>query len=240
MAAPGDLPNSAEYALVTTLNSPIESTEGRDTCVVSSCTFSEIELLSRPSSRKLLCSERTPWTFTPPVRPAAVLPACSVYRSPWTPAASPRRSSQLRSASGRLATSGWLMTVPSVACSVLTSGEVAWTVTLCSTVPTDMTKSRRARWPTSRFTLPVLFLNPESSTSTTYEPGISPPMTYVPCASVTDTAATLVAALRAVTVAPGTTALDVSFTVPVSAARSTCAAAVGTWSSNAARTASRP
>ena len=78
IAAPGDRPNSAEYALVTTLNSPIESTDGRDTCVVNSWTFSEIELLSRPSRRKLFASERTPWTLTPPVRPAAVLPACSV------------------------------------------------------------------------------------------------------------------------------------------------------------------
>src|SRR5262249_41987526 len=157
-------PYSAEYALVTTLNSPIESTDGRDTWVVSSCTFSEIELLSRPSSRKLFCSERTPWTFTPPVQPAAVLPACSLQRSPWTPAARPSRSSQLRSDSGSLATSGWLITVPIVACSVLTSGDAASTVTFCSTPPTASEKSSRARWPTSRSTRRLTLLKPESST----------------------------------------------------------------------------
>ncbi len=78
MAAPGDRPYSAEYGLVTTLNSWMASTEGRDTCVVSSWTFSEMELLSTPSSRKLFCRARAPWTLIPPVRPNEVPPPCSV------------------------------------------------------------------------------------------------------------------------------------------------------------------
>ena len=77
-AAPGDRPYSAEYGLVTTLNSWIASTDGRDTCVVSSCTFSEMLLLSTPSRRKLFCSARAPWTLMPPVRPNEVPPPCSV------------------------------------------------------------------------------------------------------------------------------------------------------------------
>ena len=57
---PGLRPFSAEYGLVEILNSWIASTDGRTICVVSSCTFSENELLSTPSSTKLFCSERTP------------------------------------------------------------------------------------------------------------------------------------------------------------------------------------
>ena len=78
MAAPGARPYSAEYGLVTSLNSWMESIEGRDTWVDSSFTFSEIVLLSTPSSRKLFCRERLPWTLTPPVRPVAVPPDSSV------------------------------------------------------------------------------------------------------------------------------------------------------------------
>ena len=58
IAAPGDQPYSAAYGLVTTLNSSIASTDGREICVVNSCTFSEKLLLATPSSRKLFCSER--------------------------------------------------------------------------------------------------------------------------------------------------------------------------------------
>src|SRR5438034_722551 len=61
------------------------STDGRETWVVSSWTFSEMLLLSTPSRRKLLCSARAPWTLTPPVRPKDVPPPCSVKRSPCTP-----------------------------------------------------------------------------------------------------------------------------------------------------------
>ena len=78
MAPPGARPYSAANGLVTTLNSSIASIDGRDTCVLSSCTLVEIELLSTPSSRKLFCSDRLPWTLTPPVRPALVVPVCSV------------------------------------------------------------------------------------------------------------------------------------------------------------------
>src|SRR5262252_11029866 len=103
-AAPGERPYSAEYGLVTTLNSWIASTDGRDTCVVSSWTFSEMLLLSTPSRRKLFCSARAPCTLIPPVRPNDVPPPCSVYRSPCTPGTSDSKSSQLRIASGRFAT----------------------------------------------------------------------------------------------------------------------------------------
>src|ERR1700733_8328548 len=53
-------PYSAEYGVVMILNSCSASTDGRATCVVNSCTFSEIELLSIPSRRKLFSSWRTP------------------------------------------------------------------------------------------------------------------------------------------------------------------------------------
>src|SRR5215211_146049 len=76
IAAPGDHPYSAAYGLVTTLNSLIASTDGRDNCVVSSCTLVEKLLLATPSSRKLFCRLRLPCTLTPPVRPAEVPPAC--------------------------------------------------------------------------------------------------------------------------------------------------------------------
>ena len=78
IAAPGDQPYSAAYGLVTTLNSSIASTDGREICVVSSWTLVEKLLLATPSSRKLFCRLRLPWTLTPPVRPAEVPPACSV------------------------------------------------------------------------------------------------------------------------------------------------------------------
>src|SRR5204863_9423326 len=105
--------------------------------------------------------------------------------------------------------------------------------------PIDRWKSTRDRWPTSRSTLRVVFWNPASSTSTTYEPGIRLGMTNVPWASVIDTVGTFVATFRAVTVAPGTTASDVSLTVPVIVARSTCAKAVDA-SSRHATTATTP
>src|SRR5437867_2218054 len=92
IAAPGERPYSAEYGLVTTLNSWIASTDGRDTCVVSSCTFSEMLLLSTPSSRKLFWSARAPCTLMPPVRPNDVPPPWSEYRSPCTPGTSASRS----------------------------------------------------------------------------------------------------------------------------------------------------
>src|SRR4026207_141310 len=67
-AAPGDRPYSAAYGLVTTLNSWIASTDGRETCVVSSWTFSEMLLLSTPSIRKVLCSGRGGGSLLPTVR----------------------------------------------------------------------------------------------------------------------------------------------------------------------------
>ncbi len=78
IAAPGDQPYSAAYGLVTTLNSSIASTDGREIWVVNSCTLVEKLLLATPSSRKLFCRLRLPWTLTPPVRPEEVPPACSV------------------------------------------------------------------------------------------------------------------------------------------------------------------
>ena len=50
MTAPADLPNSAEYVRVCTLNSASASTGGCTTCGLRSCRFVENELLSAPSS----------------------------------------------------------------------------------------------------------------------------------------------------------------------------------------------
>ena len=58
IVAPGARPYSAVNGVVTTLNSPMASIDGRDTCVDSSWTLVEMLLLSTPSSRKLFCSER--------------------------------------------------------------------------------------------------------------------------------------------------------------------------------------
>ena len=78
IAPPGARPYWAPNGLVTTWNSSMASIDGRDTWVLSSWTLVEIELLSTPSSRKLFCSDRLPWMLTPPVRPALVVPVCSV------------------------------------------------------------------------------------------------------------------------------------------------------------------
>jgi len=53
------------------------STEGCAASVLNSWTFSEKVLLSTPSRMKLFCSEWTPLTLKSPVRPGALLPACS-------------------------------------------------------------------------------------------------------------------------------------------------------------------
>src|SRR3954471_22857552 len=60
-------------------------------------------------------------------------------------------------------------------------------------------------------------------------------MMKLPCASVTACAGTVVPMFFAVTVAPGTTASELSRTVPVSDARSTCAAAGRPFKTTAAK-----
>jgi hypothetical protein len=51
--APAERPNSAEKALVCTLNSLIESGDGWTTCADSDCAFCVPWLLSKPSRMKL-------------------------------------------------------------------------------------------------------------------------------------------------------------------------------------------
>ncbi len=65
-------------------------------------------------------------------------------------------------------------------------------------------------------------------------------MTNEPCASEIDGDGTSVATLRAVTVAPGTTASEVSLTVPNTVARSTWAEAFDRFIRNTAMKTSRP
>ena len=172
IAAPGDRPYSAEYGLVTTLNSWMESIEGRDTWLLSSWTLVEIELLSTPSRRKLFCSERFPCTFTPPVRPRAVAAALLAVAVALHAGDQASRSSQLRMASGSLAIAFWSSTVPTADCSVFSRRRWASTVTASERVPTPRVKSTRARWPVSRMTASARFWNPAASASTTYWPGM--------------------------------------------------------------------
>ena len=171
-AAPGERPYSAEYGLVTTLNSWMASTEGRETWLVSSCTLVEMLLLSTPSRRKLFWRARAPWTFTPPVRPKEVPPPCSVNRSPCTPGTRASRSSQLRMARGSLATEFCSMTAPSAAWSVLRRRLASSTVTDSVSPPTPRVKSTRPRWPISRMTDCTTFCIPGASASMRYWPGV--------------------------------------------------------------------
>ena len=62
-------------------------------------------------------------------------------------------SSQLRSASGSVAISFWLTTVPSTADCVSSSGVTPSTTTRSLTPPTGRVTSSCARWPTSSLTV---------------------------------------------------------------------------------------
>ncbi len=152
---------------MTILNSWIASIEGRETWVVSSCTFSEIVLLSTPSSRKLFWSERWPWTLTPPVRPKAVPPPSS--RVAVALDAGHQEQQVVPVADGeRQVGDGVLveMTVPSAACSVLSSCAWPRTSTASLVPPTPSLKSTRARWPISRMTALAGLLEARASTAT--------------------------------------------------------------------------
>jgi len=169
--APGAQPYSAAYGLVITLNSEIASTDGREICVVNSWTLVEKLLLATPSRRKLFWRLRLPWTLTPPVRPAEVPPACSVYRSLCTPGTIAIRSSQFRIASGSFCISSLLTTVPSAADSVLSSGVTPATVTISPMVPTGSEMSSRERAPIASEIVCSNRWKPVISACTRYSPG---------------------------------------------------------------------
>ena len=64
--APAERPNSAEKLLVWTLNSPMASGDGCTTCDDSDCMLVVPWLLSKPSSMKLFCVWKLPFTVNQP------------------------------------------------------------------------------------------------------------------------------------------------------------------------------
>jgi hypothetical protein len=203
---------------------------------VNSCTISGEKLttararptpvLLTPSARIAVLPGRPPFRLR--LKPGTVAPevtvGSSLPASPVTLGITTARSSTLRLFRGRSTICRSVIVWPVVPDSVSISGASAVTVTSACNPPGSSLTSTVEVVAVSTFTRSTTaFLKPDSSTVTRYSTGSSAVAAYVPAADVTRSNVWFVPRFVTVTVAPGTTAPEVSRTVPDMPPRFVCA-----------------